>query len=207
MGAECGFYAFERPSPDPATDNTLQIDGSRVFLCPEVPDRTNIRNTAYGYNYQFLGNARFKGGQEANGFIRFPVKIEHINPSATVMAADNLGTAAGKPLSARTEYRVDGGGETTAVGNHAWSLDPPRLTATSDYCDDANRAPEHRSAPDTRHHGRFNALYCDGHVTTSTLEALGYVVDPDGRVAVDGPTATNRFFSGRGVDEDPPPIQ
>jgi prepilin-type processing-associated H-X9-DG protein len=207
MGAECGFFAFERPSPDVATDNTLQIDGSRVFLCPEVPDRTNIRNAPYGYNYQFLGNARFKGGQEGNGYIKFPVKVEHINPSATVMAADNLGTAAGKPRDIRTDYRVDGSSVLTAAGNHAWSLDPPRLTATSDFCDDNNRAPENRSAPDPRHNEKFNALFVDGHVKTSGLSAIGYIVNADGSIAANAVDATNRFFSGSGLDDDPPPIQ
>lgn len=206
MGAECGFYAFERPSPDVADDNRLAIDGSKVFLCPETPERNNTRNAPYGYNFQFLGNARFKGGQEANGYIKFPVKIEHINASSTVMAADALGTAAGRPASTRTDYRNDGSSELTAVGNHAWSLDPPRLTATSDTCDDSNRGPENRSAPDARHNARFNALFVDGHVSVSNLKAMGYVVNADESVAASSIDSTNRFFSGTGLDADPPSI-
>lgn len=206
MGAETGFYAFERPSTDPADDNIKKVDGSRVYLDPEQPDRINNRNYAYGYNFQFLGNTRFKGGQEARGFINFPVKIDRINGAMTVMAADALGTAAGKPADARTDYRADGSADVFAVGNHAWSLDPPRLTATSDHCDDQNRAPEHRSAPEMRHKGRANVLWCDGHVATATYKALGYVENPDGSVAATGANATNRYFSGYGRDDDPPPI-
>ena len=121
--------------------------------------------------------------------------------------ADALGTAAGRPSQTRTDYRVDGQSELTAVGNHAWSLDPPRLTAISDFCDDGNRAPENRSAPDVRHADKFNALWCDGHVKVTTLSALEYVVNGDGSVAADAPLATNRFFSGSGRDDDPPSIQ
>jgi prepilin-type processing-associated H-X9-DG protein/prepilin-type N-terminal cleavage/methylation domain-containing protein len=206
MGAATGFYAYEHPSTDPADDNIKTVDGNRVYLDPEQPDRINNRNYAYGYNFQFLGNTRFKGGQESRGFINFAVQIQRINPATTVMAADALGTAAGKPASSRTEYRANGSADLFAVGNHAWSLDPPRLTATSDYCDDSNRAPEHRSAPEMRHKGRANVLWCDGHVATATYKALDYVENPDGSIAAMHPNATNRFFSGTGRDDDPPPI-
>lgn len=213
MGALCGFYAFESPSTDAAQDNTKLIDGNGVFHCPQVAERVNNRNPPYGYNFQFLGNTRFRGGQESRGFINFPVKAERIRGAETVLAADALGTAAGKPAAQRTPYRVDGASALAAVGNHAWSLDPPRLTATGDFCDDGNRAPEHRSAPEKRHGGRFNVLWCDGHVSLSDYAALDYVENPDGRIAGIAPPGgnagriqTNRFFSGAGRDEDPPRI-
>jgi len=206
MGAESGFFAFSRPSPDPADDNKLLVTGHKVFQCPEVPERLNNRNYAYGYNFQFLGNTRFLGNAEANGFIRFPVKVENLSTPQTVMAADALGTAAGKPANARTAYRIDGGSDLFAVSNHGWALDPPRLTATSDYCDDANRAPEHRSAPDPRHHRLANALWCDGHVEAQTYRTLGYVENGNGSVAALDPAANNRFFSGTGRNDEPPKI-
>ncbi len=207
LGAECGFYAFNEPSPNSADDNTKLIDGSRVFHCPEVAERSNNRNSPFGYNYQFLGNARFKGGQEANGFVRPSVKFDKLRASETVLAADALGTAAGRPADTRTDYRNDGVSELTAIGNHAWSLDPPRLTATSDTCDDSNRGPANRSAPDTRHAEKANVLYCDGHAKVTDLKTLGYVTNPDGSIAADGIDATNRFFSGTFEDADPPSIQ
>lgn len=206
LGAETGFYAFDPPSTDPADDNRKKVDGNRVYLDPEQPDRINNRNYAYGYNFQFLGNTRFKGGQESRGFINFPVTVGRINGATTVMAADALGTAAGKPTHARTDYHDDGTGDVFAVGNHGWSLDPPRLTDTSDYCDDNNRAPEHRSAPEMRHKGRANVLWCDGHAAAATYESLGYVERPNGSIAGTDENATNRFFSGTGRDDDPPPI-
>ncbi|MCC7290623.1 MAG: prepilin-type N-terminal cleavage/methylation domain-containing protein [Phycisphaerales bacterium] len=208
MGAEAGFYAFQQPSPDPAQDNVKAVDGSDVFLCPEVPEWINNRNYAFGYNSQFLGNARFKNGAEANGFINFPVPIGRIRAAAgTVMAADAMGTAAGKEKRARTAFRADGGSDLFAVGNHAWSLDPPRLTATSDYCDDGNRAPEHRSAIHPRHGAKANAMYCDGHVGTETCATLGYQENDDGSIAANAEGAHNRMFSGTGQDDDPPSIR
>lgn len=206
MGAETGFYPFRQPSPDPAEDNTKLLDGSGVFICPQAAERVNNRNFGYGYNYQFLGNTRFRGGQEDNGFIRFPVRIENISAAATVMATDALGTAAGKSSAERTPYRVNGSSDLYAVGNHAWSLDPPRLTKNSDYCDDGNRAPQHRSAPEMRHRRRTNALYCDGHVSSESYASLGYVENSDGSIAAMSELATNRSFSGTMRDDDPPTI-
>jgi len=204
LGAESGIYAYNEPSPNRADDNTKNVDNP-VFVCPTEPERTNNRNFTYGYNHQFLGNARQKAVSQ--GFINFPVKISRIRAAETVMAADAMGTAAGKPKSARTGYKPDGSGDVNAVGNHAWSLDPPRLTATSDYCDDNNRSPEHRSAPDPRHNGRANVAFCDGHVEALTLRQLGYVVNADESVAADGPGAHNRMFSGNAEDADPPPVR
>jgi len=206
MGAECGYYAFQNPSPEQATDNTMQIDGSNVFLCPQAAERRNNRNYAYGYNFQFLGNTRFLGNSEDNGFINFPVLLNRLQASVTVVAADALGTAAGKPTDQRTAYRDNGSSDLYAVGNHAWALDPPRLTETGDFCDDANRAPEHRSAPEMRHSGAANVLYADGHAERSDYARLGYAVNDDGSVAASGDIAHNRFFSGTGRDDDPPPI-
>jgi len=206
MGAQSGFYAFKAPSPDSADDNKLQVDGNKVFLCPEAPERINNRNYTYGYNYQFLGNARFRAGGKANGFIKFPVVASRLASASTVMAADALGTAAGKAAADRTSYRDDGSGDLNAVGNHGWSLDPPRLTQSGDFCDDNNRSPQHRSAPDVRHLQKANVVFCDGHVEAKTLESLGYMVNPDGSVAADGIGTHNSFFSGTTRDDDPPPI-
>lgn len=205
LGAQSGIFAYREPSPNPADDNTKCVDNP-VFLCPTEPDRTNNRNYAYGYNFQFLGNSRTKTDGSGR-FINFPVKVTKVRAAETVMAADCMGTAAGKPVSARTGYRGDGAKDSSAVGNHGWSLDPPRLTANGDYCDDENRAPEHRSAPDPRHNRRANVAFCDGHVESMSLGQLGYAVSGDGRVLAEGGGAHNRRFSGRGTDLDPPGIK
>ena len=70
MGAEVGFFAFDKPSPDKADDNSKTVD-NRLFICPARKQWINNRNYTYGYNFQFLGNSRFLGGSEENGFINF----------------------------------------------------------------------------------------------------------------------------------------
>ncbi|MCC5829788.1 MAG: DUF1559 domain-containing protein [Phycisphaeraceae bacterium] len=202
MGSAAGFFAYDQPSPLQADDNTKLID-HEVFHCPQVPDRINNRNAPYGYNYQFLGNSR---RHAAGGFINFPVRIDSLS-ATTLLAADSLGTAAGKPKSERTAYRSDGASVLTAVNNHGWSLDPPRLTADSDYCDNNNRAPEHRSSPDARHGGRFNASFVDGSVQRMSLAEAGYIVADNGAVAAMAAGAHNRLFSGTGQDDDPPRVR
>lgn len=203
LGAQTGIYAYAQPSADPADDNTKRID-HKVFVCPQVPAWVNNRNASYGYNFQFLGNSR---NRASGGYINFPVKATSLHWSGTVIAADCLGTAAGKPAASRTAYRVDGLSDTFAVGNHAWALDPPRLTSGSDFCDDSNRAPEHRSGVDARHNGKAVSVYADGHVERQTPRQLGYQVNEDGSFAAGGGVAHNRLFSGTGEDLDPPSIQ
>lgn len=204
LGASAGFHAYHQPSQNPADDNTKLVDGD-VFICPEVSDWRNNRNYPYGYNHQFLGNSRNRTG--GGGAIRFPVRADRFLSDRTVLAADSLGTAAGKPRAMRTPYNLSGSGNrTTDMGNHAWSLDPPRLTATSDYCDDNNRTPGNRSAPHARHSGAANFSFLDGLVSSLPPADTGYVKNADGSFADSGGSAHNRFFSGTGQDDDPPSI-
>ena len=174
------------------------------FLCPSEPDRNNSRNYTYGYNYQFLGNARPKLDKT---WINYPVKSTRISPAKTIMAADSMGTAAGKPRLKRTAYYADGTKDIFAWGNKGWAIDPPRLTDKSDYADPQQRAPENRAAPEPRHSRKANVVYCDGHVELMSLEQMGYVVRADESVVATDPRATNRLFSGSGRDEDPPAAQ
>ncbi len=202
IGVHAGMHPFSNPSERrDDTDNSL-IDNP-VFLCPAEPDWRNNRNNPFGYNFQFLGNMRFKA---TGGYINFPVKSTRIKAAQTVLCADAMGTAAGKPRAQRTAYRIDAFNDLFALGNHSWVLDPPRLTDTSDYTDQNNRTPEHRSAPDPRHRGKANVAFCDGHVEAMTLKDMGYVVNADGSVAANGPGTHNRLFSGSGEDADPPSV-
>lgn len=206
IGAAAGFDAYAIPSPDREDEHTIQVDGSEVFLCPNAPDWTSTRNYAYGYNHHFLGNTRFVNDNPDDGFINFPVRASSVHAAMTVLAADALGTAAGKPESMRTPNLPDGSRhpELTAEGGHGYALDPPRLIDRADYADRRYRDPQHRSAPHTRHAGRANVSFCDGHVESRTLAQLGYQLDADAAVLTEGDMVTNRFFSGRSTDEDPP---
>jgi len=207
MGASVGFYAFSEPSRDPANEHTMTVT-NEIFLCPQVPTWTNTRNYPYGYNYQFLGNSRFKGDDESRGSINHPVQMSRLAFDQTVMAADSLGTAAGKPEALRTENRPDGSRDPGgfARGGHGYALDPPRLTGTSDFADTRLSSPEHRSGPDERHLGKANVSFCDGHVIAMTATEMGYLKNADGTIAFNGQGATNKLFSGNSRNEDPPAV-
>ncbi len=211
LGAQVGLYAYRKPSPERADDNTQPVDGE-VFLDPVAPERNNTRNYPYGYNFQFLGNGRSKVGGAPSDWINWPMKLNRVSPpSGTVMAADSIGTAAAVPPAERLPYDPTGANpDPKRIGEHGWSLDPPRLTPAGDFCNDDFRAPkvaspQYRSAPDPRHLNKVNTVFCDGHIERLTLPALGYVVNADGTVPLMG-EGTNRLFSGNGKDADPPVI-
>ena len=202
LGAASKVCAFNAPSTDPAVDNTKLVD-NKLFLCPSAPERVNNRDLGYGYNFEFLGNSRLNA---AGNFIAFPVRVDGLAASRTVLVADSLGTSAGKPAASRTPYDPDGSVDRARLGYHAWALDPPRLIpGVSDFCDDANRAPQHRGGVDARHDAYANTVFLDGHVEKLKPAKLGYVVNPDGSFGVSAP-ASNALFSGSGQDIDPPPI-
>lgn len=201
VGAVMKQYPF--PTPFPANNDNREIQ-NQLFLCPAVPDWKNARNSAYGYNYQFLGNARERSDGK---YIKWPVNVSKIKASETVLAADSMGSAAGHQAINRRAYRNDGTSDQNAYGNHGYNIDPPRLTETSDYCEWQHRNPQDRSAPDPRHTGRANAVFCDGHVETATMRDLGYVQNASGRVIEDGSVhCLNNKWSGSGRDDDPPSI-
>lgn len=197
MGKHVGIFAFNEPS----TSNDRQDYDSKVYQCPSVPRWINERNYAYGYNHQFLGNAR----QTAGKFHNFPVQRSTIRSfSGTVLAADCLGTAAGVPTRSRKPYSKMGS-DFAQLGNHGWTLDPPRLTDRSDRGTGDAGSPQ--TAVHPRHLNRTNVVFCDGHCETKTPQALGYRIRADGSYVDDGSVEdppTNRWFSGRGRDDDPP---
>lgn len=204
LGAAAGIYAYQRPSEDPADEHRYPVNGSDVYLCPEADDWLSTRNFGYGYNHQFLGNARFiEIDSGASDLINYPVRASGLWSSATVLAVDGVGTAAGKPARSREPNIATGARDDRdatplfARGGHGYIVDPPRLAeAGSDYADPRYRADEHRSGPDARHHARANASFADGHVESLTANALGYAQRPDGSLAARGPQTTNRLFSG-----------
>lgn len=193
---------FACKNPGKLENDQWQID-NEWFLCPAVPEYRNNRNYIFGYNHQFLGNARPKPDRKS--WIAYPVKAASLKAAQTIMIADSMGTAAGKALIDRRPYLADGSKDLYAIGNKGVFIDPPRLVPSrSDFADHQNRQPLHRSAPDPRHLGKANVVFCDGHVASMTLQEMGYVVGPSGAVAAWGPGATNRYFSGSGKDDDPP---
>jgi len=188
-----GVPAIEKPS----TIRSRQNYHNEVYVCPTVQHWKDERNAAYGYNYQFLGSHRSKGGGARN----LPVGgTEVFKTAETVVAGDSNGSAAAFPASMRQEHR-NSSRRTRRRGNYGWLLDPPRMTPGSSR---AGGRGSPRSAPDERHRGHANMVFADGHVSLLTLAQLGYQVGGDGRVLMTGPDANNRFFSGTGEDSSPP---
>jgi prepilin-type processing-associated H-X9-DG protein len=201
MGKHVGLFAFTEPS---TSDDRQDYDGD-VYRCPAAPERIDERNHAYGYNHQFLGNARKTNGK----FHNFPVNRSRIRSFATtVLGGDCMGTAAGLPTRQRRDYSNNGTGY-AEKGNHAWTLDPPRLTEYSDR--GSGDADSPRTAVDPRHIGRANVMFCDGHGESSAPEDLGYRILPDGAYADAGDQEfetppNNKLFGGSGGDDDPPDL-
>ena len=199
---------FANPTPKATEDDTWQISNP-WFLCPSVQDWNNSRNYVYGYNYQYLGNARPKGSRTAWGtkdWINYPVPASRVPASSeTVMIADSLGTAATSAKTKRQGYYNDGTKDQDAVCNKGYLLDPPRLTSDSDHAD--AEVPTYRSGPDARHMGKVNVAFVDGHVSLMTIQDMGYIVNANGSIPQAAPGATNRLFSGRALDDDPPSIR
>src|SRR3954469_5722461 len=143
LGAQMKIYADRNPSP-------VQRDGWKVdsdlYTCPSV-DWRNSRNFVWGYNYQFLGDTHDKASSPDP--VNFPVKTNAVpRASETVMAADCMGTAAGKPAALREGHYDDGQHSLFALGDKGHLLDPPRLLdRDSDFADPEARSAEHRSAP------------------------------------------------------------
>jgi len=167
----------------------------RVYVCPSVADWTDERNGSFGWNYQFLGNSRLLDGANPNSYKRWPVKIEWIKrPGQTVAVADGMGTAAAFPPMARGPYINNSDGDVAGLGNEGFNLDPPRVDPVAGEMADL---PDYRSAADPRHRGQADVLWLDGHAGLSSLEQLGYKVNPDGSIALDG---DNTKWSGNGKD-------
>jgi len=200
LGAAVEIYAFHKADNPPRTDGAHQPIDNALLICPEAAEWTSERNASYGYNYQFLGNARLRTGT-ADVFVHFPVRASTILGAGTVVVADSLGTAAHFPAAQRTDNHPDGSNEPTAWGNHAYLLDPPRLTPGSDRCDAGLR-----SGPDPRHDGRAVFAFADGHALAKPIENLGYRLNPDGTFVSQDPQLHNMQFSGTGRDDDPPSI-
>ncbi len=199
MGKHVGLFAFDQPS----TSDDRQDYDANVYQCPSATEWIDERNYAYGYNHQFLGNARKTNGR----FHNFPVNRSRIrNFATTVLGGDCMGTAAGVAKRNRKPYE-NNGKDFASFGNHGWTLDPPRLTANSDRGTGDPGSP--RTAVDARHNGRSNVVFCDGHGETKTAHDLGYRNLPNGafvdtEVVSDPPH--NRLFSGTGRDDAPPDL-
>lgn len=171
---------------------------NKQFICPALTDERyvdDIRHGSYGYNYQYLGNAR--QDTDPNRWDNFSVGLHKIKaPAATVAMADSRG--AGIPH-----------------GKGSYLLDPPRLATEqnakfmgpedTDLSTGDDPAVMKFSPVEARHNGSGNVVFADAHAQGHTLKDLGYEFNEKG-VAIpvlkpeDGTHWNNKFWTGQGLD-------
>jgi prepilin-type N-terminal cleavage/methylation domain-containing protein/prepilin-type processing-associated H-X9-DG protein len=173
-------------------DSYSQTMNNNYFLCPSLkgPESHDIRNGAYGYNYQYLGNSRTDSSPPA--YDNFPVSENQLKmPAQTVLFADSRG--------AHPQH-----------GKHSYTLDPPRLAREKNavkFGPGAADGPIAHSPAEARHRGRAVTAFADGHADALTLQQLGYELDQHGvvipRLDASSPAAVNHLWNGLGADELP----
>ncbi|GMU33385.1 MAG: prepilin-type N-terminal cleavage/methylation domain-containing protein [Planctomycetia bacterium] len=201
MGTNVNLAAFDDPM---ASKNTIDRFGepgdqqnysSKVYVCPGVPNWTDERNGAYGYNYQFLGNSRISDSADPTSFKNWPVSVTRIHDtSRTVAVADCMGTAATVAAKDRVPYE-NNGRNPHGMGNEGFNLDPPRIDQA---LGESAGFPDERTAADPRHLGKSAVLFVDTHASLELPANLGYRVRNDGSYAFDG---NNSLWSGTGRNE------
>lgn len=168
-----------------------------AYVCPSVPDWTDERDGAYGYNYHFLGNSRTFPGQGETAYKNWPVKINVIKHAGnTVAAADCMGTAASFPEAQRTPYN-DTLRTPEHYGNEGFNLDPPWVDQANGEMANFDDSPQSRTALHERHRQKGNVMWVDGHGSAETLKSLGYERRDDGSIDFFG---DNSRWTGTGRD-------
>lgn len=203
MGANVGVAPFDDPLASKGLTDRFgepsdqQNYASKVYVCPEVPDWTDERNGSYGYNYQFLGNSRLRNDSDPFSFKNWPVTATQlVHPATTVAVADCMGTAASFQRQARVEYQNNERNTPQMYGNEGFNLDPPRVDPAGGEM--AGKEDGHRTAAHDRHLKQSSVLWADTHGSSETLRSLGYKVENDGVIRMDG---DNRHWSVSGRDE------
>ncbi len=209
---------------DAPTFDNVPLDNA-VLLCPSLSGSTpstlnsnaatSIRNGSYGYNFGYLGNNRtLVDGDATTPTLFYPVKLVR-EPSRTIAFGDSRGGM-------------------VSHGGHSFTLDPPHMvprednvTVNSPYWQQSpfngtalagvNPYGPDEGTPDivvpfspaeARHRGRANVVFLDGHVESQTLTDLGYAlingVPQLQTTATPLAGATNRLWTGRGLDESSP---
>jgi len=205
IGPEVGPPISPLPFTPPFGDDSVGVNGesgramtNNYFLCPSLqgPYERDIRNGAYGYNYQYLGNSR----NDAD-----PARFDNFSVSADAMRA-----------AARTVLIADSRGADPKHGKHSYALDPPRLAfeknarrfspGTGDVSPGADVTLYRYSPVEMRHGERGNVVFVDSHAEPMRLAELGYELNPQGVPIPVNPderptyTATNSAWNGLGKD-------
>lgn len=177
-------------------NKALTMDND-YFICPSLADQKfahNIRNGAYGLNYQYISNTR--PGPNGERFSNFPNKSTNIKrPVETVLFGDSRGSD-------------------IPHGEHAYCMDPPKMAYSKGARHFSPKSPSvgplKYSPADGRHLGKACMSFIDGHAEKLTYEEMGYEIDEEtqrpiekGLTDIGGP-GKNRLWSGTGRDEADP---
>ena len=192
MGFVINPYKYET---EEEFNQALEMDND-YYMCPSLKHyeyTRNIRNGAYGYNYQYLGNSR--PNPEQTGYANYPVWFSEIkSPASTIVFCDSRGS-------------------NIPHGEHAYLVDPPKMAYSKGARDFSPKSPAlgplKYSPADARHSGRVNVAFLDGHSEAMTYRELGYEVDPATKRPVEkglneiGGPGNNHLWTGAGRDEPP----
>jgi len=190
MGYVINPYEYETEEEFNAA---LEMDND-YYMCPSLKHykyARSIRNGAYGYNYQYLGNTR--PHPSAARCANYPVWSSKIKaPARTIVFSDSRGC-------------------NIPHGEHAYLVDPPKMAVSRGSVDFSPKSPSlgpfKYSPADARHLGVANVAFLDGHAEAKKYEDLGYEVDPVTKRPVEkglndvGGPGNNRLWTGTGRDE------
>jgi prepilin-type processing-associated H-X9-DG protein len=184
-------------------DNEIFFDPALTDTDPAVTNSKSIRNGAYGYNFQYLGNSRnLVDGDLTTPMLNYPVSRVK-DDARTIAFGDSRG--GGLPH-----------------GGHSMTLDPPhmrprqsgvvnspspsKMAGFDPYGPDETGTDIqiYFSPAEARHNGRANVVFLDGHCESLTLADLGYNLDNSGVPQPQTsalPWGDNRLWTGVGLDE------
>lgn len=172
---------------------------NRYFTCPSHNDESdlNVRNGAYGYNYQYLGNSRMDA--KSQEWDNFPVGLGRLRSAGqTILIADSRGAG-------------------MRHGKHSYTLDPPRLAieanakkfgpSVGDVGGGLDPTLYAYSPAEKRHGDRANVVFLDGHADSKKPADLGYELNDKGVPSgvldpLSGAySASNKLWNGSGYDQ------
>ena len=169
------YPVYSYPTGNDRWHTILQpyVKSEQVFVCPSSAfGRFHFRNMGYGYNYQYLARDVPRGGAGAS----HEAQIEY--PADTIAVADSFGTAG---WAVNPQPWSDAVNECDRLGNHGYTIDPPRLPSSpgnrfGTTCTPSSTLPGYPGAGHTRiatrHNEGANVAFCDGHVKWMRRELL-----------------------------------
>lgn len=203
LGDQLGLQPFYDPKSKAGTYDRFREPSDRQnyqfedFVCPVVDEWTDERNGCFGYNYQFLGNARLRDDANPTSFKNWGGQLSRVrSPGTCVAFADCMGTAASYDRFSRGAY-ANNSTDPALFGNEGFNLDPPRVDPVNGEMAGFGDSPQVRTAIDTRHLERANVIWVDGHGTSEDFASLGYKLSDTDVVELDG---NNRFFTTNNQD-------